>query len=108
MAIKSATTYDPLIQSMCYNLELERMLDTIHDMHKQSIIPTRSSYVAILTLALKFEDAPSAMFILDEMERYNMINDASKNLYLQVLSCAALSEEVSTKATDKLLHVPSS
>jgi hypothetical protein len=93
--LDSANHYDALIQAMCHNLELERILDSLDDMEKKGITPARKSYISVLELALKFEDASTSMVILNELEKHNMITEEYRNLYLQVLRCAALSEDVS-------------
>ncbi|KAH8549422.1 hypothetical protein BGW37DRAFT_469381 [Umbelopsis sp. PMI_123] len=92
--LDSANHYDALIQAMCHNLELERILDSLDDMEKKGITPARKSYISVLELALKFEDASTSMVILNELEKHNMITEEYRNLYLQVLRCAALSEDL--------------
>lgn len=98
--LTSAELYDTLILAMCYNLELERILDNLDEMQKKGITPTRASYIAVLELALKFEDASTAMFILSELESHNMISEEDQTIYLKVLRCAAITEEVSDSDDD--------
>jgi hypothetical protein len=93
--LNSGELHDTLIQAMCYNLELERILDHLDEMQKMDITPTRTSYISVLELALKFEDASTSMFILNELEKHNMITEEYYPIYLKVLRCAALAEEVS-------------
>jgi hypothetical protein len=93
--LNSGELYDTLILAMCYNLELERILDNLDEMQKKGITPTRASYIAVLDLAIKFDDANTAMFILSELENHNMISEEYQTIYLKVLRCAALAEEVS-------------
>ncbi|KAG2176013.1 hypothetical protein INT44_000492, partial [Umbelopsis vinacea] len=92
--LKTGELYDALIQAMCYNLELERILDNLDEMEKKGITPTRISYISVLELALKFEDASTSMFILTELEKHDMITEEYRNIYLKVLRCAALAEEL--------------
>ncbi|KAG2176883.1 hypothetical protein INT43_007537 [Umbelopsis isabellina] len=92
--IMTAPIYNTLIQCMYNNLELERIMDTLVEMKKNHITPERPSFESAIRLALRLEDAPTALSIVEEMEKFNMIDNENQNLYLQILRCAAIAEQV--------------
>jgi pentatricopeptide repeat protein len=92
--VMTAPIYNTLIQCMYNNLELERIMDTLDEMKTNNITPEKSSFESAMRLALRFEDAPTALSILEEMEKFNMVHNGNQNLYLQILRCATIAEEV--------------
>lgn len=63
-------------------------------MKKNNVTPEKPSFESAMRLALRFEDAPTALSVLEEMEKFNMIDNGNQNFYLQILRCAAIAEQV--------------
>lgn len=78
------------------NLELERALDTLDVMKKQSMQPSLLSYLDVLDIAFRLEEPTVAYDLLQEIEKFPEFHSRSNGqIYMNLLRSAAYSDNVS-------------